>query len=53
MHDENKKPPKPMIRLVAALQHYVVDPFTAIFLYNIQATPMYMKGEIWSIDLIF
>lgn len=41
-----------MIRLAAALKHYVVDPFIAILLHDIRSASMYMKGGIRSIDLM-
>jgi hypothetical protein len=36
MSDENKKPPKLMIQLAAALQHYVVNPSIATLLHDIK-----------------
>jgi hypothetical protein len=52
MNVENKKPPKLMIRLAAALRHYVVDPSIAILLTDIKTAPMYMKRAFWSIILM-
>jgi hypothetical protein len=51
-NNKNKKPPKPLIRLVAALMHYVVNPSIATLLHNIKTASMYIKGVLRSIFII-
>lgn len=53
MYENIKKPPKPVIRPAAAVQHYAVIPFIAALLHSVKPVLLYMKREPRSIFFSF